>query len=198
MAHRRDPLAKRVAPRLIVVCGAPASGKTTLSRRLAGDLRLPLLEKDLIKESLASTVGAPDRESSRRLGYASTRLLYELATSLLRHGTNVMVESNFDRSFASVELDRMSAIAHVFVVQCWSDQETVLRRYRQRFNCGERHAVHFDSEALPDLISGLNRDAYNLSTLGYPALHVDTTEGLIPSYPEISSHVRDHLAQTLD
>jgi adenylate kinase family enzyme len=37
---------------LIVICGAPALGKTTLARRLARDLRLPLLEKESLSAVL--------------------------------------------------------------------------------------------------------------------------------------------------
>jgi predicted kinase len=182
-------------PALIVVCGAPASGKTTLARLLAGDLRLPLLEKDVIKESLADAIGTQDREDSRRLGYASTRLLYDLATSMLRHGTSLMVECNFDRAFASADLDRMSTTARVQIVQCWPDRETIVRRYHERSLNGHRHGAHFDLEALPDLIAGLDRDSYNLSTLGYPAITVDTTDGLHPGFSVITSLVHAHLQQ---
>ena len=58
-------------PLIVLVNGAPASGKTTLSRRLAGDLGLPLLAKDAIKEVLYDTLGAPDRARSRELGGAT-------------------------------------------------------------------------------------------------------------------------------
>lgn len=182
-------------PALIVICGAPASGKTTLARRLAGNLRLPLLEKDVIKESLADAIGIQDRADSRRVGYASTRLLYDLAMSMLRHGTSLMVECNFDRAFASADLDRMSTTARGQVVQCWSDRETIVRRYRDRSLNGQRHGAHFDLEALLDLIAGMDRDAYNLSPLGYPAVTVDTTDGLHPGFSVITSLVHEHLRQ---
>lgn len=182
-------------PALIVVCGAPASGKTTLARRLVGNLRLPLLEKDVIKESLTDAIGTQDRKDSRKLGYASTRLLYALATPMLRHGTSLMVECNFDRAFASADLNRMSTTARVQIVQCWSDRETIVRRYRERSLNGQRHGAHFDLEALPDLIAGLDRDAYNLSTLGYPAITVDTTDGLHPGFSAITGLVHAHLRQ---
>ena len=39
-------------PLLVVISGAPGSGKTALSRRLAPELKLPLISKDTIKEVL--------------------------------------------------------------------------------------------------------------------------------------------------
>jgi uridine kinase len=38
-------------PRMIVVSGAPASGKTTLAREISVVARLPLLAKDELKEA---------------------------------------------------------------------------------------------------------------------------------------------------
>ena len=45
-------------PLLFVITGRPATGKTTLARRLAVDLRLPLIHKDGLKESLYDALGA--------------------------------------------------------------------------------------------------------------------------------------------
>ena len=41
-------------PLLVLVSGSPGSGKTTLARRLAGDLAMPLVGKDTIKEALGN------------------------------------------------------------------------------------------------------------------------------------------------
>lgn len=49
------------SPQVILVNGLPATGKTTLARRIATDLRLPLLAKDAIKETLFDTLGWSDR-----------------------------------------------------------------------------------------------------------------------------------------
>ncbi len=176
-------------PTVIVVCGAPASGKTTLARRLAADLRLPLIEKDAIKESLAREIPVPDREVSRTIGRASTRLLWDLAEGMLGRGVDVMVECNFDRQFAEVVLGRVAGTARILIVQCEADSATIERRYRERAWRGERQAAHFDLEALPDLLAGLARGAYDLAGLGHDALVVRTEDGYRPGYETILNRV---------
>ena len=48
------------APRLVVVSGLPASGKSTVARTLAGALGLPLLDKDVFLEALFASDGIGD------------------------------------------------------------------------------------------------------------------------------------------
>jgi len=63
-------------PLVLIVTGPPASGKTTIGRPLARALALTFLSKDLFKESLFDSLGGSDREWSRRIGLASTQLLF--------------------------------------------------------------------------------------------------------------------------
>lgn len=177
-------------PTLIVVCGAPASGKTTLARRLAAALGLPLLEKDVIKEALADAIEATDREASKRIGEASYRMLHDLAFAILGQGRDVMLEANLSRLFAADELERLAGISQLTVVQCAAERDVIEQRYRARHAEGGRHAVHFDLDALPDLITGLDAGDYELTALGYPTISVRTDDGYEPGYGELVSRVR--------
>lgn len=180
-------------PALIVVCGAPASGKTTLARRLATDLRLPLLEKDVIKESLAGSIETPDRDASRRIGAASFRLVYDLAHAMLERGVDVMIEANMTRPYADAALGRLARQSRLLIVQCEAEATAIERRYRARAGRGERHAAHFDLDALPDLIAGLGDGRYELTGLGYEALAVNTDDEYQPGYDAVREAVRRHL-----
>ena len=73
-------------PLLVIVTGPPCTGKTTLARRLAADLGLPLMSKDTIKETLFEVLGVPDRAGSKRLGGASMELLYTFIEAQLAAG----------------------------------------------------------------------------------------------------------------
>jgi predicted kinase len=68
---------------VVLVSGAPGSGKTSLAGPLAAELGFTLLGKDRIKETLHDAHGAPapDLAWSRRLGGAAMELLWALAGS---------------------------------------------------------------------------------------------------------------------
>src|SRR6266545_1296661 len=76
---------------LLLVTGAPSSGKTTLAVPLARHLGLPLITKDTIKEALFDTLGTGDHTWSTRLGAASFQVMFALA----RHSPAAVLEANF-------------------------------------------------------------------------------------------------------
>ena len=70
----------------ILICGAPASGKSTLARELSRALALPLMSKDDIKEILFDTLGFESRAEKVALGEAAMHMLYAFAETMMRAG----------------------------------------------------------------------------------------------------------------
>src|SRR5277367_904766 len=88
-------------PDLFMILGSPASGKTTLARRLAVDLALPTLSKDDVKEALFDLPGRGDREWSRLLSEASFAALVRLARTQLTAGLSCILEGNWRAAHAA-------------------------------------------------------------------------------------------------
>ncbi len=155
---------------VVVVTGLPASGKTTLSRRLSEALRLPLLSKDLIKESLFDVLGVNDRAWSLQLGAATMEVLW----SLLREcpGGAVLdlwLDPRRDVGVAQRGLAR-AGVRTAWEILCECPADVAVRRYAAR----SRHVGHLPAdEATLQRI----RDAEPLMVpLGIgPTKRVDTT-----------------------
>ena len=71
---------------LMIILGSPASGKTTLARRLAAEFSVPCLCKDDIKEALFDVLGVADRAASKRLSDASFAAELRVARTQLEAG----------------------------------------------------------------------------------------------------------------
>ncbi|HLI51253.1 MAG TPA: AAA family ATPase [Thermomicrobiaceae bacterium] len=181
-------------PILILVTGAPASGKTTIAARLAADLGLPLFAKDDIKELLAESLAVSDFEWSSLTGRASFFLLDWLTTRLLNAGSSLILEANFDRrflnewSFPRAALKTRASIVEIF---CRAEPEVLLGRYKERFESGSRHPIHHDREhfegPLPHEITGDKfAEPLGLGT----AITVDTTSFDRVDYSGILARVR--------
>ena len=96
-------------PLVLIVCGAPGTGKTTLARKLAPALRLPLIARDDLKESLFETLGWSTVEWSERLGGATYELVYLLIERLLAARCSLLVETPFDPDWANSRFQALRA-----------------------------------------------------------------------------------------
>lgn len=182
-------------PLLIIVGGAPATGKTTLGRRIATDLHLPFIGKDDIKETLFDTLGIGDRAWSRQLGGATYPLMYFMVETLLKVGISTVVESNFDPIASTQEflaLKQRYSFAS-FQILCQAPRAVTLERYRKRWERGERHPGHVDDAASADVARDFGK--FRHLDIGGTAITVDTSDWSRINYDEIEATIRDaHIA----
>lgn len=166
------------SPLVILVNGLPATGKTTLARRLATDLRLPLLAKDAIKETLFDTLGWSDRVWSRRLGAVTFTLLYMLLEEQLRAGRSCVVECNFtpDRDAQHWRDLAQTYSFTPFQALCVADGPTLYARYCARARSPERHPGHVEPLNLDEHRELLLRGRIEPLDIGGALYELDTTD----------------------
>ncbi|GAA4895689.1 putative kinase [Stackebrandtia albiflava] len=167
------------AASLILVSGAPGAGKTTLARRLAGELGLPLLSKDDVKEDLAAVLPADGLERSRELGRAAVTVLYGMAARLSAAGVPLILESAFHAGVSENDLRPLTTGVHAVSLHCEVDTETAGRRHRARH--GRRHPVHHDAARHVDVTDA----RWEPPALGIPSLRIDCRHGYRPGWAEI-------------
>ena len=175
---------------LVVVSGAPGAGKSTLAVPLAAGLGLPLLSKDVIKETLFDGLGHVDADglaSSRRLGAAAMELLWRLAVGC----PSVVIEANF-RSRSPYERERLRALSPRPVeVYCRVPADLAAERYAARGARPDHHPVHV-VRSFP--VSAFDEFQEPMA-LG-PVIDVDTSTPV--DVPALTSRVQAALREVLD
>lgn len=131
---------------LMIILGSPASGKTTLARRLTGELSVPCLCKDDFKEALFDVLGVAGREDSRRLSDASFAAQLRVGHRQLDAGLSCMLEGNWRVEHSVRVRSILSATgARCAQIGCRADPREIERRFTGRV----RHPGHLD-DAVPD------------------------------------------------
>jgi predicted kinase len=178
---------------VLIITGAPATGKTTIGRRLAADLGLPLIGKDDIKEILFDTIGWKDRAWSRHLAVACYRLMYYVIEQQLAAGESIAVESNFDRERSTPAFVSLQSRYPFRAVQvlCHADGAVLMERFVARDRSGARHPGHIDRDAYHDVEAVLARGRIEPLALDGPIIEVDTTDPQAVDYDALLRQVRD-------
>jgi RimJ/RimL family protein N-acetyltransferase/predicted kinase len=137
---------------VVLVNGLPGSGKTTLATDLADELGLPLLSKDLIKETLGDHL-PPDRltEAAQRGSWLRVGAAESLWGLLAGCPGGAVVECWWAPDSAPlVEAGlRRAGVSPRDAVEVWCDVPAELAKRRFEARAGERHAVHGPQVGLP-------------------------------------------------
>lgn len=178
-------------PLVILVNGLPATGKTTLARRLATDLQLPLLAKDAIKEMLFDTLGWSDRAWSRKLGGATVAILLMLLEEQVRAGKPCVVECNFypDRDTQRFHDLQQKYRFTPFQILCVTDGPTLYTRYCQRAQTAERHPGHVETLNLNEHRELLLHGRIEPLALGGTLYELDTTDFATINYADLCAAI---------
>ena len=182
---------------LILITGHPATGKTTLARRLAQHLNLPAFCKDDGKEILFDHLGSGDRDWIRKLGTVSFDLLYWQADVMFKAGLSCIVEANFNPHYANIPWQKLQSLYQFRCIQllCSAEAEIVVRRYEQRIADGSRHPGHFDARGSSELRHLLTRQPAEWIELSGERLAVDTTSFGDEEFTSLSIMLQDLIRQ---
>jgi predicted kinase len=122
---------------LVVVSGAPGTGKSTIARELGAGLRFCVLPLDPIKEALADVLGLGDEDWSNRVGDAAAEVVFRLAAG----GADAIAEGWWRGDRRDRAVAEFAGAAEVF---CHCDPDLAGSRVAARLGAG-RHPIHRDA-----------------------------------------------------
>lgn len=160
----------------VVVSGLPGSGKTTLARRLAPALNLPLIDKDDILDGQFESQGIGDAAWRRTLSRESDAVFEAAAMS----SSGAILVSCWHlpgmATDSGTSTHWLSALSKVVVnVDCLCSPDVAAGRFEER----TRHVGHLDTEVTAaDRLASIRAQ----SRLGHldiqPRIEVDTSVGV--------------------
>ena len=130
---------------VVLVNGLPAAGKSTLAHELAVTLGLPLLSKDLIKETHADVLGADpppgltQRDWNRKLGTAASETMWAL---LGRSAPGVVLESSWRADVRELVEAGLRRAGFAGAAELWCEAPLPLLRERFARRWTSSHAIH--------------------------------------------------------
>ena len=188
------------APMLILITGAPCTGKTTIAQHLAGKFQLPVVHKDDIKERLFDRLGwKTDRQWSKLLSLASFDLLYYFIDAQLNAGQSLIAEANFKADFDTPFILGLQELYPftTFQIYCYADREILMQRFVERGNSTERHAGHIDQAMAADIQTSLLKNEYRPLEVGGQLVEINTTDLTCLDYSRVTATLAGALGQSL-
>jgi predicted kinase len=169
-------------PTLVVVSGPAGTGKTTIAHALAGVIGCPAICRDEIKEGMVHAAGPFVPAPGDALTTRTLPLFFSVLHLLLEAGVTAVAEAAFQDAVWRPNLEPLTELARIRIVQCHSNPVVARQRVRER----AARTAHADTTVI-----GNDRyfDQFHRLATSAPSVEVDTTSGYNPSIERIVEFV---------
>ena len=168
-------MSSRINGKVIVINGCPASGKTYTASLLSNQLGIPVISKDLFKESLFDSLGFKDRQFSIEIGKASYELLLKVTTLLSQQKYSFIMENSF---FSGSEERILTSLncQEIIQVWCYAPVDILIERFTRRSLDGSRHPGHVDSKNVKEIENKILSNVYTPLKLLTPLIYLPSSD----------------------
>ncbi len=180
-------------PKCIIVTGRPGSGKTSLSRKLADRLWMPVISRDEIKEGYVNTHGVKHDQLPAETNAVVSDFFFELVNRCLAGKVSVVIEAAFQHKVWEPRMPGILELSRPFIIVCSIDPMVAARRHLQRgLDDPNREFYHGDRrvEVYRETGEMAPPGEYAEPDFDVPTIHVSTEGEYSPGMDEIVKRIR--------
>ena len=180
-------------PKCIIVTGRPGSGKTSLSKRLAERLWMPVISRDEIKEGYVNTHGVKHDQLPPDTNGIVSDFFFEIVNQYLAGKISIVIEAAFQHRVWEPRMPKILELCTPFIVVCSVDGMVAAKRHLQRgLDDPNREFYHGDKrvEIYRETGEMSPPDDYTAPDFNVPTVHVSTEGQYSPSIDDIVQRIR--------
>lgn len=135
---------------LIILTGAPASGKSSFAVSLSEFLGIPWVSKDSYKIKLFEQYGFNSHAEKKKLSIRGETMLNERIEQAVIQNENLIVDNNF-KNFDAVRdiLERHNSECKIICFCLYANSSTLAKRYNERISSGQREQSLYTLNVYP-------------------------------------------------
>lgn len=134
---------------LILLTGAPASGKSSVANALSEKLKMDKISKDEFKIKLFEQYGFQNHTEKKKLSLQGEEKMYHAIAEYLQNDRSLIVDNNF-KNFDTIRQLRASAPAcKVICIELTAEPLILAKRYNDRIRMQNRHPALYTLDVFP-------------------------------------------------